>query len=241
MKVERVEIGPHVLILGDALRVLPTFPSQCADAVVTDPPYGVGFSRATWPDDPDQYGNLISTAVREFNRIIVDGWVFVFQGMPNCGRFHEWFPNGWRLFASCKNFVQIRPNRIWHAWDPVVFWSNGPCRRPFARINRDYFVANTAVRRRDKSHPCPKPIDAMLRIVEMSCAEGGCVLDPFMGQASTGIAAVALGRRFIGIEIDRRHFRKAVAAARDAVRRKDAGEELAVGSARKDIAPRPRS
>jgi len=46
----------------------------------------------------------------------------------------------------------------------------------------------------------------MERLVEMLTIYGGGVVDPYMGSGTTGVACVRLGRRFIGIEIERRYF-----------------------------------
>jgi site-specific DNA-methyltransferase (adenine-specific) len=56
-------------------------------------------------------------------------------------------------------------------------------------------------------HSCEKPV-ALMRAAIRLCEPmgGGLILDPFMGVGSTGVAAVELGRRFIGIEIDPNHF-----------------------------------
>jgi site-specific DNA-methyltransferase (adenine-specific) len=49
-------------------------------------------------------------------------------------------------------------------------------------------------------HPTQKPLELLDRIVRCSSNEGDLVVDPFCGSGTTGIAAVKLGRRFIGIE-----------------------------------------
>jgi len=55
-------------------------------------------------------------------------------------------------------------------------------------------------------HPTPKPVDLMGRIIRNSSDRDDVVLDPFMGSGTTGVACVKLGRKFIGIEIDRKYF-----------------------------------
>jgi site-specific DNA-methyltransferase (adenine-specific)/modification methylase len=55
---------------------------------------------------------------------------------------------------------------------------------------------------KDPVHPTQKPLRVLRQLVEWGSRPGDLVLDPFMGVGSTGVAAVELGRRFIGIEID---------------------------------------
>jgi SAM-dependent methyltransferase len=133
--------------------------------------------------------------------------VFVFQAMLNCAKWHEWFPEGWRIFAACKNFAQVRPTGLWHSWDPVIFWRNGPNTEPNSEVvNRDYHVGNVAGVLGDRvGHPCPRPLDTMSHIVACSAPTGGTILDPFCGYGTTLRAAKDLGRKAIGIEIEERY------------------------------------
>jgi site-specific DNA-methyltransferase (adenine-specific) len=55
-------------------------------------------------------------------------------------------------------------------------------------------------------HPTQKPVEVVSPLVEYSCPEGGTVLDPFMGSGTTGIAALQMGRKFMGIEIRQKYF-----------------------------------
>jgi site-specific DNA-methyltransferase (adenine-specific) len=55
-------------------------------------------------------------------------------------------------------------------------------------------------------HPTEKPVGLMSYIVRLSVREKGTALDPFMGSGTTGVAAIQLGRKFIGIEREPKYF-----------------------------------
>ena len=57
-----------------------------------------------------------------------------------------------------------------------------------------------------KNHPTEKPVELMQILVENSSQPGETVLDPFMGTGATGVACVATGRKFIGMELDQDYF-----------------------------------
>lgn len=55
-------------------------------------------------------------------------------------------------------------------------------------------------------HPCPWPPEIPRRLIAASCPPDGVVLDPFMGRGTTGLAALELGRRFIGCDKSPAYF-----------------------------------
>ena len=64
------------------------------------------------------------------------------------------------------------------------------------------FPAPPAVEKTHGHHPTQKPLALLRRLLEASCPASGLVLDPFCGSGTTGVAALELGHRFIGIDID---------------------------------------
>lgn len=68
-----------------------------------------------------------------------------------------------------------------------------------------YSIATDRSGRGDRVHTTQKPLDLMLRLVELFTDPGDIVLDPFAGSGTTGVACLRLGRRFIGVERDERY------------------------------------
>ncbi|MFL5280056.1 MAG: DNA-methyltransferase [Rhodopila sp.] len=62
----------------------------------------------------------------------------------------------------------------------------------------------------NRLHPTQKPLEALTPLVEAFTAPGDVVLDPFAGSGSTLVAAKALQRRYLGIELNADHHQTAV-------------------------------
>ena len=72
---------------------------------------------------------------------------------------------------------------------------------------------------RETGHPAPFPVSLPDTILQSVAAKS--VIDPFAGSGTTGVAAVKLGRRFIGIEIEPRYFDIACRRIEEATRQPD--------------------
>jgi DNA modification methylase len=216
----RVQIGDCTLYRADCREVLPLLPK--VDAVVTDPPYGVGFMYGTHVDCPDEYPALMRDVVAHVERLRGDGPAVFWQGMLNADRWHEWFPKGFRLFAACKGFVQFRPTNPQFSWDPIVFW--GKPTTDASVTAKDFHVQTLApfgYGRAKVEHPCPRPFEQVRYVLETFTSAAETILDPFMGSGTTGVACVTRGRRFIGVEIDENYFDIACKRIRDAYAQPD--------------------
>lgn len=211
---------------GDCLDYLKTLADNSVDAVVTDPPFGIGFRYESHDDTEDGYGEWIWSVVSECERIAKPGSpLFVWQAMKNATKFSAWFPRQWRIFAACRNFAQMMPCAMQYSFDPVlVWWKNGAKPWSAGTASRDYHIADTTPSGRMmngdvvEGHPCPRPKHQVRHILEQWCIPGGTVLDPFMGSGTTGVACWETSRNFIGCEIDAKYFeiaRKRIKAAQD--------------------------
>ncbi|MGI9492125.1 MAG: DNA-methyltransferase [Geminicoccaceae bacterium] len=62
-----------------------------------------------------------------------------------------------------------------------------------------------------EDHPTPKPVELAAHFIRLHSQPGQVVLDPFMGGGSTAEAAIKLGRKFVGVEIDPEHLEATIA------------------------------
>ena len=69
-----------------------------------------------------------------------------------------------------------------------------------------YNIWDIAVAQNKTSHPAVYPIEIPLKHIQSWSNEGDIVLDPFMGSGTTGLAALELNRKFIGIELNEEYF-----------------------------------
>jgi len=198
----RVEhIGDATLYLGDCRDVLPRLAG--VDAVVTDPPYGIGFKKG-----PSGLGHQPHRRRRRLDLIPGDGAPFdplpllswpcamfganhFYARLPDGGSFHTWD-------KSCG----VGPNDSFS--DAEYLWTARSCKSEVFRYLWKG-VLQDGEKGSAKFHPMQKPVAVMGWCLGF-VPHANTILDPYMGSGSTGIAAVRLGRKFIGIEVDPGYF-----------------------------------
>ena len=193
---EPVRIGDAILYLGDCLEILPTLGK--VDAVVTDPPYGMGFqsnhrakkhSRIVNDTSPKAlvYASSIQVAHSKYIFCRWDNLVDV----PKPRSVVTWVKNNWSMGDLDHEHARQTECILFYAGTEHYF----PHARPPDCIH--------APRSGNELHPTEKSIQLMRPIVRWTA---GTVLDPFMGSGTTGVACAKLGRKFIGIEIEPKYF-----------------------------------
>jgi site-specific DNA-methyltransferase (adenine-specific) len=183
----RVEtIGDATLYLGDCLEILPTLPK--VDAVITDPPYGVGY--AEWDESiPD----WLPAARDRADLVMFTTAPTTLWSYPR----PDWLAAYSRQGATTRNAL----GGFCH-WTPVLIYGRPKLPVDF-RASNDKRAHLQAIADGRAEHPSPKPIE----IMEWLCGlTEGRVLDPFMGSGTTGVACVNLGCVFVGIEREPRYF-----------------------------------
>lgn len=226
MTCPRIEtIGDCTLYLGDCREIMAGGGIGMVDALVCDPPYGIGeangkaakrtsglasrkrdaskyqrdYGVSNWDDDTADEAIIEARALAK--------WQIVFGG----------------------NYYDLPPTSCWLVWDKLngetdfadceLAWTNLP-----KAVRKIEFLWNGCMRRErdiNREHPTQKPVDVMKWAIEHIPTPNRTILDPFMGSGTTGVACVKLGRKFIGIEREPKYFYIACRRIEEAYRQPD--------------------
>jgi DNA modification methylase len=203
----KVEIGNATLFLGDCLEVLPTLPK--VDAVITDPPYGISRS-----GQQETFTKSQKHKRKHFEDL---GWD---DGRPSKAVFDLMIDKAEKsLFWGGNYFADFLPPTMgWLYWDKgqrglsmsdgELAWTSEQKALRSITVNRAALIGS--------EHPTQKPLQVMSWSIEQ-LGNPETILDPFMGSGTTGVAAIQLGRKFIGIEREPKYFDIAVKRIEQAV------------------------
>lgn len=198
MSFKEVTIGNARLILGDCMEVLPTLGK--VDAVITDPPYGIGEARAN---------NKSRSCLAESKDYGISDW----DDKPPSNELIDLICSKAKFQAMFGgNYFTLPPTSCWLVWDKMngdndfadceLAWTNWP-----KAVRRLQWRWHGMIRQgnEERYHPTQKPLEVMKWVIEL-CPKSETILDPFMGSGTTGVAAIQLGRKFIGIEREPKYF-----------------------------------
>jgi len=196
----RVEtIGNAKLYLGDCREILPTLPK--VDAVITDPPYGISANKMT-----------LGKGKKDFIR--GGDW-------DNSRPDISWIPGhaaGFCIWGGNYFADMLPPTNdilVWHKLNDGRSFSE--CEFAWTNCGKQSRIKSHHWSGEEKEHPTQKPVPVMLWTLGWF-PDAQLILDPFMGSGTTGLACAALGRSFIGCEIDRAYFDIACRRIEDAQR-----------------------
>ena len=202
-----VIIGDATLYLGDCREILPTLPK--VDAVVTDPPYGMGKDgqeKSTGLHGGRKAYEFLGWDTARPSRSVFD----LVLGMAS--KHIVWGGNYFADFlpAAGKWLVWDKGQKINQSDGELAWTSENSALRIFT-LNRIALMTDGA------EHTTQKPV-ALMEWAISKIPYSPIILDPWMGSGSTGVACMNLGRKFIGIEIEPKYFDIACRRIEDAQR-----------------------
>ena len=220
------------LLCGNSKDIIKRIPDNSIDFILTDPPYNIGKHSTgniplpgrtamnndvadwDWVDfNPEEW-------VDDFIRILKPtGNLFIFTSYNQIGRWYNCLDHKF----DTTNFM------VWHKTNPApkIFKAGflNSCEMIFTCWNKKHtwnFISQAEMhnflespicmrpeRLSNPKHPAQKPVSILKKMIEIASNKGDIIFDPFMGVGSTGVAALNLERRFIGVEIDNNYFQAA--------------------------------
>jgi site-specific DNA-methyltransferase (adenine-specific) len=201
------------LFNGDCLEVMTEIPNESVDLLLTDPPYGMNYrsSRRT-----DKHKKIeLDTSIDWFPKFIKE----IFRVMKNNSHIYI-FCNDYAIshfrddienigFKNKRTLVWVKNNHTsgdlygdyGNKTEFILYAHKG---RRLLNGKRDTNVLNFN-RVNTNLHPTAKPVNLCAYLINKSSVRNDLVVDCFMGSGTTGVACKQLGRRFIGIELDKHY------------------------------------
>ena len=213
------------LLNGDCIELLDNIPDGSVDLILTDPPYNISqkgkeLKRSTFN----------APAIRRSKNIRLDFGDWDLMDRQNFLKFTKtWFTKkediGYLIHLGKSNDCRYRTIYTWHKTNPtpsilrvnylsstefIFIGSKGQKQWTFnysmpQEMHNFFETANSSVYG-ETTHPTEKPISLMEHFIRIHTNENDTVLDCFMGSGTTGVAAVNLRRKFIGIEKNAEYF-----------------------------------
>ena len=225
-----------LLFNGDCVEMMRHIPDGSVDLLLTDPPYNLGLfmkGRGTnmgklrenhfavsgwdqlgveeWVSSMDAFFEGAARVMRSRGSMIVFMSLIKVQSIIDLAVKHGFYYKTtgiWHKTNPIPRNMNLQFVNSTEAWLYFTFDSATGTFNNKGRVEHD-FVETSVVPLTEKKlgkHPTQKPLGLMKHFVELLTNAGDVVFDPFMGSGSSGVAAVQLGRKFVGIELSRAYY-----------------------------------
>lgn len=214
----------------DAFAIIEEFKKNdlVVDHIFTDPPYNIskknnfhtmdsanrkGVDFGIWDKDFNLY-----SWIQPYSEILdKNGSMIIFCSYRNISYFVEELEKNGMIVKDIIKWVKTNPMprnirrryvqdtefAIWAVKKNAKWIFNKPDNVPYLRGN---FETPTVSGKERTSHPTQKSLKLMEQLISIHSNEEQIILDPFMGSGTTGVAALNLNRKFIGVELSNEYF-----------------------------------
>ena len=220
------------ILRADSRDIIKRIPDNSVDFILTDPPYNLGqhsTGNIPLPGRTAMNNDVAEWDMIDFNpeewaddfiRILKPtGNLFIFTSYNQLGRWYNCLDHKF----DTSNFM------IWHKTNPapkvykagflnsceMVFtcWNKRHTWNFISQAEMHNFIESSICMKPERlsnpKHPAQKPVAILSKMIQIASNENDIVFDPFMGVGSTGVAAINLNRRFIGVELDETYYEAA--------------------------------
>ena len=213
------ETGNGILYCGDCLEIVKQMPEQSIDLVLTDPPYGVGSNELNGIEYMDEFYDVVNVSRELFRIVKNNSRVFVFSAQKTFIEVSKAFEKS--KFKLHQTLIWFRPNLaggtkkktydFTSVYEQILDFHKGtPAKiRKIEGLNNfdvlKYAQPQSNFKKDKRFHIHQKPLKLLEHLVLVSSNQNDLVLDPFLGSGTTAVACERLGRRWIGIEINKEY------------------------------------
>lgn len=233
---KQTEEKNYTLLNGDCVKMMETIPESSVDLLLTDPPYNLGLfmkKRGTnmgklrenhfavsawdqlgveeWTRHMDSFFSSAARVVKPKGAMIMFMSLIKVQSIIEIAVRHGFYyktTGVWHKTNPMPRNMNLHFVNSTEAWIYFTYKSATGTFNNNKKVEHD-FVETSVVPLSEKKmgkHPTQKPIGLMQHFVRLLTNEGETVMDPFMGSGSSGVAAVSMGRKFVGIELSKTYY-----------------------------------
>ena len=205
---------------GDCLEIIDSITSKLDNdfVIVTDPPFNIGYHYNKYKDNlhEDDYLNLLKVILLNNKSVVIHYPEMLYKIAFAINKTPK------KVVSWVYNSNTSKQHR------DIAFFDITPdfnlVRQPYKNLNDkriqkriaegktgaklyDWWNINQVknVSKEKTNHPCQMPFEVMKNIIGV-IPSNYIIIDPFMGSGTTGVAAIQMGRKFIGIEREERYF-----------------------------------
>jgi site-specific DNA-methyltransferase (adenine-specific) len=212
------------LFHGDCIELLTKIKDNSVDLVITDPPWGIGFTELAGAgaedykqfDDnanSDEVRGLYKKVIPQLFRVLKEGChLYIFFGIERYREILDILKDtGFDTREVPLIWVKDKPGFSAYEYKPTpqyeaFFFAVKNTKKTPRHLTESTSDIFNYPRGKDRIHITEKPIELLKRLVTLSSNEGDVVLDPFAGSGSTLVAAMISKRKGLGMEKDKETY-----------------------------------